>query len=113
MPMDHGEGPEGPPATPVGPAAYCPDCAVSGSGACDAYPECPAGRALENQWDEAFAQRQAKPVEYIATEHGAWQCSNGHMFRYEPPPASPPWCAKTGCQAVNFRWIIKDEVTER
>jgi hypothetical protein len=35
------------------------------------------------------------------------------MFRYEPPPASPPWCAKARCQAGNFRWIIKNEVTER
>jgi hypothetical protein len=46
-------------------------------------------------------------------EEGAWQCGAGHMFRYEPPPASPPWCAKTGCQAGDFRWIIKNEVTDR
>src|SRR6476660_7084471 len=25
-------------------------------------------------------------------QDGAWQCGAGHMFRYEPPPAWPPWC---------------------
>jgi hypothetical protein len=46
-----------------------------------------------------------------AEPEGAWQCGAGHMFRYEPPPASPPWCAKPDCHAGDFRWIIKDEVT--
>lgn len=46
-------------------------------------------------------------------QDGAWQCGRGHMFRYEPPPASPPWCPKPGCHAGNFRWIIKDEVTSK
>jgi hypothetical protein len=46
-------------------------------------------------------------------EEGAWQCGDGHMFRYEPPPTTPPWCGKEGCQAGDFRWIIKDEVTGR
>jgi hypothetical protein len=45
---------------------------------------------------------------------GAWQCSDGHMFRYEPPPASPPWCGRAGCHASgSFVWIIKDEVPAR
>jgi hypothetical protein len=35
------------------------------------------------------------------------------MFRYEPPPAWPPWCPKPECHAGDFRWIIKDEVTSR
>jgi hypothetical protein len=46
-------------------------------------------------------------------QDGAWQCGAGHMFRYEPPPASPPWCFKPDCHAGNFRWIIKDEVTSQ
>lgn len=46
-------------------------------------------------------------------QEGAWQCGNGHMFRYEPPPASPPWCSKTDCRSMSFAWIIKDEVTGR
>jgi hypothetical protein len=44
-------------------------------------------------------------------EEGAWQCGDGHMFRYQPPPAFPPWCGKIKCKAGNFRWILKDEVT--
>jgi hypothetical protein len=45
---------------------------------------------------------------------GAWQCSDGHMFRYEPPPAWPPFCAVAGCFARGeFRWILKDDVTSR
>src|SRR5277367_5216962 len=47
------------------------------------------------------------------SEDGAWQCGDGHMFQYEPPPASPPWCIRTTCHAGDFRWIIKDEVTSR
>jgi hypothetical protein len=35
------------------------------------------------------------------------------MFRYEPPPAWPPWCIRTDCSAGDFRWIIKDKVTGR
>jgi hypothetical protein len=46
-------------------------------------------------------------------QEGAWQCGAGHMFRYEPPPASPPWCPKPECHAGNFRWIVKDEVTSK
>ena len=33
-----------PPPAPAGPAAYCGACARSGVGACDDYPDCPAGR---------------------------------------------------------------------
>ena len=47
------------------------------------------------------------------SQDGAWQCGAGHIFRYEPPPAWPPWCIKGGCDAGDFRWIIKDEVTGR
>jgi hypothetical protein len=35
------------------------------------------------------------------------------MFRYEPPPAWPPWCANAKCNTGGFRWIIKDEVNSR
>lgn len=49
----------------------------------------------------------------MPTDEGAWQCGDGHMFRYEPPPASPPWCVVLGCKAGDFRWILKDEVTGR
>jgi hypothetical protein len=35
--------PDAPPPAP-GPAAYCRRCAASGVGACDDYPDCPAGR---------------------------------------------------------------------
>jgi hypothetical protein len=49
-----------------------------------------------------------------AEEEGAWQCGDGHMFFYAPPPAYPPWCSKPGCFAKGeFKWIIKDEVTSR
>jgi hypothetical protein len=34
-----------PPPAPAGPAAYCVRCARSGVGACDDFPNCPAGRA--------------------------------------------------------------------
>lgn len=44
-------------------------------------------------------------------QEGAWQCGNGHMFRYEPPPLRPPWCVKTTCLNLDFRWILRDEVT--
>jgi hypothetical protein len=47
------------------------------------------------------------------TDDGAWQCGAGHVFGYEPPPASPPWCVVLGCKAGDYRWIVKDEVTER
>jgi hypothetical protein len=33
-----------PPPAPAGPAAYCARCARSGVGACDDFPNCPAGR---------------------------------------------------------------------
>jgi hypothetical protein len=36
-----------PPALPFGPTAYCRDCAASGVGVCDAYPNCPAGRIAD------------------------------------------------------------------
>jgi hypothetical protein len=43
-------------------------------------------------------------------QEGAWQCGAGHMFRYEPPPGWPPWCALIDCHAGDFRWIVKDDV---
>ena len=44
---------------------------------------------------------------------GAWMCGDGHLFRYEPPPSYPPWCGNAKCFAGGFKWIIKNEVTER
>ena len=57
------------PALPFGPTASCRDCASSGVGVCDAYPDCPAGRrpayiapvetgepfrgAAEREWDDS------------------------------------------------------------
>ncbi len=46
-------------------------------------------------------------------DDGAWQCGDGHMFEYEPPPASPPWCPTIACRSMDFRWIVKDDVTGR
>jgi hypothetical protein len=45
-----------PPPAPAGPAAYCQRCARSGVGACDDYPNCPAGRkpaAEDEAWFDA------------------------------------------------------------
>lgn len=37
---------------------------------------------------------------------GMWQCPDGHLFRYEPPPAYPPWCGHPGCFAGGeITWI--------
>ena len=49
--------------------------------------------------------------ESVRRRPGAWQCEAGHMFRYEAPPASPPWCKEVGCETGSFRWVQKDEVT--
>jgi hypothetical protein len=51
---------------------------------------------------------------YRAGTEGLWQCPDGHMYAYEPPPAYPPFCGRVGCFAPGeHRWIIKDEVTGR
>ena len=38
-----------PPTAPAGPAASCERCARSGCGACDDYPNCPAGPEPEER----------------------------------------------------------------
>lgn len=53
------------------------------------------------------------PMDHGEEPKGAWQCGNGHMFRYEPPPESPPWCSKIDCRSMNFIWIIKNDITGR
>lgn len=50
--------------------------------------------------------------EVVFPLEGAWKClKNGHWFKYEPPPAWPPWCAIEGCDSPGFVWIVKDDVT--
>lgn len=49
----------------------------------------------------------------ILPQEGAWKCSEGHWFKYEPPPAWPPWCAIEGCDAAEIIWIEKDDITSK
>lgn len=66
------------------------------------------------EWQREFdCEFGCMPMDHGIEPEGAWQCGNGHMFRYEPPPASPPWCARAECYSMSFIWILRDEATDR
>jgi hypothetical protein len=70
-------------------------------------------RVLDAIEMEQIRSDQIRERMRLEQETGAWQCAVGHMFRYEPPPAEPPWCGEQGCDAGGFRWIELNEVTVR